>query len=51
MYAQGLINASGDPNAAETTEQLARFQARIDAEEKIEAQASKIGRASCRERV
>ena len=37
MYAQGLINASGDPNAAETTEQLARFQARIDAEEKIEA--------------
>jgi ring-1,2-phenylacetyl-CoA epoxidase subunit PaaA len=37
MYAQGLINASGDPNAAETPEQLARFQARIDAEEKIEA--------------
>ena len=37
MYAQGLINASGDPNAAETTEQLARFHARIDAEEKIEA--------------
>jgi len=37
MYAQGLINASGYPNAAETTEQLARFQARIDAEEKIEA--------------
>ena len=37
MYAQGLINASGGPNAAETTEQLARFQARIDAEEKIEA--------------
>lgn len=37
MYAQGLINASGDPNAAETIEQLARFQARIDAEEKIEA--------------
>lgn len=37
MYAQGLINAAGDPNATETREQLARFQARIDAEEKIEA--------------
>jgi ring-1,2-phenylacetyl-CoA epoxidase subunit PaaA len=37
MYAQGLINASGDPNAAETSDQLARFQARIDAEKKIEA--------------
>ena len=37
MYAQGLLNASGDQNAEETPEQLARFQARIDAEEKIEA--------------
>jgi ring-1,2-phenylacetyl-CoA epoxidase subunit PaaA len=37
MHTQGLIIASGDPNAAETSEQLARFQARIDAEKKIEA--------------
>jgi ring-1,2-phenylacetyl-CoA epoxidase subunit PaaA len=37
MYVRGLINASGDPNAAETPEQLAHFQDRIDAEEKIEA--------------
>lgn len=37
MYPRGLINASGEDNAAETPGQLAQFQARIDAEEKIEA--------------
>ena len=37
MYAQGLMSAAGDLNVAETPERLARFQARIDAEEKIEA--------------
>jgi ring-1,2-phenylacetyl-CoA epoxidase subunit PaaA len=37
MYAQGLLNASGAASADETPENLARFQARIDAEEKIEA--------------
>ncbi len=37
MYVRGLINASVDPNAGETPEQLAHFQDRIDAEEKIEA--------------
>ena len=37
MYAQGLINAPSDQDAPEETpEFLARFQARIDAEEKIE---------------
>ena len=36
MYSQGLLNAAVE-SGEETEEQLARFQARIDAEEKIEA--------------
>lgn len=37
MYAQGLIASENTDDATESAEQLARFQARIDAEEKIEA--------------
>lgn len=40
MYSQGLDQidkAAGAPQGAETPEQLAAFQARVDAEEKIEA--------------
>ena len=46
MYTQALNSSDGDDRGVEDVARAAQFQARIDADERIE-----IGRASCRERV